>query len=416
MPANPKKLRLDSPPMMALALVALPALVYYLWICVHHFGGALAWPFSRDLAALLPAPTLAAAAIYGLWLLFQGFLQLYAPGPWKEGVPMDADGTRLRFRLNGWFSFWFTWVFLLGAMLAGVVSPTIVYDHFGALLTTANLFAFVFCAYLYTTGRRSAKAHRSGSRVGDYFLGTLKQPRPFGSEFDFKFFCEGRPGLIGWTVVDFSLAAKQFQLHGTLSTPMLLVLAFQFLYVVDYFYHEEAILTTWDMVEERFGWMLCWGCLVWVPFTYSLQAYYLVNHAHELPFWGTAFIVALNLFGYYVFRSSNLQKHRFRTDPTRPIWGRAPEFIRTQRGTLLLTSGFWGIGRHVNYFGDLMMALAWCLPCLFAHPLPYFYVVYFTILLIQRERRDHRKCLDKYGSDWVKYCRQVRWRIVPFVY
>jgi len=126
--------------------------------------------------------------------------------------------------------------------------------------------------------------------------------------------------------------------------------------------------------------------------------------------------VALNLVGYYLFRSANLQKHRFRKDPEALIWGRKPTYIETAYDTRLLTSGWWGVARHINYLGDLLMGLAWCLPCLFAHVLPYFYIIYFLILLVHRERRDHTLCLRKYGADWQKYCTQVRWRILPGVY
>jgi hypothetical protein len=59
-----------------------------------------------------------------------------------------------------------------------------------------------------------------------------------------KFFCESRPGLIGWIAIDLSLAAKQHELHGTATTPMLLVVVLQALYVADYFFDEPAILTT----------------------------------------------------------------------------------------------------------------------------------------------------------------------------
>ena len=197
---------------------------------------------------------------------------------------------------------------------------------------------------------------------------------------------------------------------------MILVNAFQFLYVADYFFHEEAIVTTWDIKHERFGWMLCWGDLVWVPFTYTVQAYYLVTHPDELSFFATTGIVVLNMVGYMIFRGANIQKHRFRRDPSRPVWGRPPVYIRTGSGELLLTSGWWGIARHLNYFGDLLMGVAWCLPTGFSHPLTYFYIVYFLILLLHRERRDHRMCLAKYGPDWDAYCRKVRWRIVPGLY
>lgn len=398
-------------------LVGLPPLTYYLWICLTFYDGALVAPaplseLSR-MADRLPGPTLPAVLAYAAWLLLQAVLQVAAPGTLRTGTPL-AGGSRLTYRLNGWFSFWCSWIVVLAAAWAGWIAPTFAYDQFGPLLTIANIVAFGFAGYLSVSGRRSPDRRETGHPLYDYFMGVSLNPRVRG--FDFKFFCESRPGLILWVVINASLAAKQYELHGRVTTPMLLVNAFQFLYVADYFFHEEAILTTWDIKHERFGWMLCWGDLVWVPFTYTIQAYYLVTHPHELTAAATAGIVALNMAGYAIFRSANIQKHRFRSDPTRPVWGRPPEYIRTASGSLLLTSGWWGVARHLNYLGDLMMGLAWCLPTGFERPLPYFYIVYFLILLIHRERRDHATCLEKYGPDWETYCRKVRWRIVPGLY
>jgi len=98
------------------------------------------------------------------------------------------------------------------------------------------------------------------------------------------------------------------------------------------------------------------------------------------------------------------------------VWGRPAEYIKTAKGSLLLTSGWWGFSRHMNYFGDLMIALSWCLPAAFGSPLPYFHIVYFTILLLHRERRDDAMCLAKYGKDWLQYRARVPWRIVPGLY
>jgi Delta14-sterol reductase len=399
-----------------LGLVALPLVVYYLWLCVRHNQGALVRPSSweelRTWLALLPPPTFAASAIFGAWVLLQVVLQISAPGRVREGLPL-ADGSRLKYRMNGWFSFCFTLALTVILAWLGWLPPTLAYDHFGALVTTVNLAAFALSLFLYGYGR--AQGHRgSGNVIFDYFMGVSLNPRV--KDFDFKFFCESRPGLIAWVLINFSLAAKQVQLHGTVTTPMILVCAFHFLYIADYFWHEEAILSTWDIRHERFGWMLCWGDLVWVPFTYTLQAYYLVEHAHELPPWGTGAIVALNLVGYYLFRSANLQKHRFRNDPKALIWGKPPQYITTAAGTRLLTSGWWGVARHVNYLGDLMMGLAWCLPCLFDSIVPYFYIIYFLVLLIHRERRDNGQCLRKYGASWEEYCARVSYRILPGVY
>ncbi|MEZ4450188.1 MAG: hypothetical protein R3B09_11995 [Nannocystaceae bacterium] len=52
----------------------------------------------------------------------------------------------------------------------------------------------------------------------------------------------------------------------------------------------------------------------------------------------------------------------------------------------------------------------------FGGVVPYFYVAYFTILLVHRERRDHAACAAKYGADWEAYCAKVPYRIVPYLY
>ena len=218
-------------------------------------------------------------------------------------------------------------------------------------------------------------------------------------------------------LVNGSFAAVQIERHGSLSTAMAVVCALQFGYVLDYFWYEPAILTTLDIQHEKFGWMLVFGDLVWVPMTYTLQAHYLIDHAPELPIWAAVLCLSLGLAGVTLFRLSNLQKHRFRCDSNGLlIWGQPAEFIETRHGNRLLVSGFWGWSRHSNHLGDWLLGLAWSLPCGFGSPLPYFYPIYAAFLLVHRERRDHHRCAAKYGEDWDLYCRRVRWRIVPGLY
>lgn len=33
------------------------------------------------------------------------------------------------------------------------------------------------------------------------------------------------------------------------------------------------------------------------------------------------------------------------------IWGKPAKYIKTEEGSLLLYSGFWGLARHFNYVG-----------------------------------------------------------------
>lgn len=57
---------------------------------------------------------------------------------------------------------------------------------------------------------------------------------------------------------------------------------------------QEAVLTTMDIVHDGFGFMLVFGDLAWVPFTYSLQAAFLVVHPQSLSLLGATAIVTLN--------------------------------------------------------------------------------------------------------------------------
>jgi len=394
-------------------IFGLPLLTWYFAITFVHYDAALVWP-DRAFWSHIEPPSIASVGFYVLWIAIQALLAALLPGRMTEGAPLP-DGRRLEYRLNGLLALALTLVVAGGTVWLGGIPAGLLFDQFGALVTTTNLVVLLGCVWLVGFGRRQAdKEELRLNLLEAYAVGACRNPRI--GRFDLKFFCESRPSMILWVLVDLSLAAKQLELHGSVSNAMIIVCFFQILYVIDYFYFEDAILTTWDIKHENFGFMLGWGCLVWIPFAYSLQPLYLVAHPEPLPFWGATGIVLLNLLGFYIFRTSNLQKHRFSSDPMEPIWGEKPEFIKTEHGTLLLTSGWWGISRHSNYLGDWLMGLSWSFTCGFGRWLPYFYPLYFAGLLIHREWRDAKHCRAKYGADWEQYTSKVRWRIIPGIY
>jgi protein-S-isoprenylcysteine O-methyltransferase Ste14 len=225
-----------------------------------------------------------------------------------------------------------------------------------------------------------------------------------------------------------------------LLTYIVIAVGAQLVYVFDCFWGEPGILTQIDLIQDGFGFMLSFGDLVWVPFTYSLQAKYLSVHPVSLGPFYISVILAVQLSGYYIFRASNSEKNTFRTNPSDPSVKKM-KYIQTANGARLLTSGWWGRARHINYLGDWFMSWSYCLPTLAAGykltpsilypgtrlvstegmkgwgiPITYFFLVYFAVLLVHRERRDEEKCRRKYGKDWEEYCRQVPSRIIPGVY
>mmetsp|Transcript_19355 Transcript_19355/g.37967 ORF Transcript_19355/g.37967 Transcript_19355/m.37967 type:complete len:260 (+) Transcript_19355:1-780(+) len=250
----------------------------------------------------------------------------------------------------------------------------------------------------------------TSSHVYNFFIGRELNPR-IGT-FDLKEFCELRPGLIGWATINAGCAFKQLSMTGYISPSMLLINIFQDIYVWDALYHERAILSTMDITTDGFGFMLAFGDLAWVPFTYSLQARYLVENDPHLSWPMLGFTTCLFLLGYWMFRSANSQKDAFRRDPDSPDVAHL-KTLPTKRGRKLLISGWWGYARKINYTADLTMGLSWCLLTGFETPVTYFYFIYFFVLLVHRAFRDDHDCSQKYGADWEKYKAQVPSLFIP---
>jgi 7-dehydrocholesterol reductase len=282
------------------------------------------------------------------------------------------------------------------------------------------LFAYLKAKY-YSSHPEDNKI--SNSVLYDFFLGVELNPRI--GDFDFKLFYNGRIGIILWTLVNLSCAARQYQLYGALTNSMVLLNIGQAVYVADFFFHEDWYLRTIDICHDHFGYYLAWGDTAWLPIMYALQAPFLVRHPRVLSTVECFLISLLFSLGYLIFRSANNQKDKFRaTEGKAFFFNQKPTFINAnyvtadgkQRESKLLTSGWWGLARHFNYTADLMMSLSFCLVCGFDYVLPYFYFLQLTILLVSRVFRDEAKCLSKYGVYWRKYCAKVKWRLIPKIF
>lgn len=360
----------------------------------------------------------------------------------------------------------------IGTYIYGIEFPlwTFIWDNYVQLITANLGIAFSLACFVYyesfsvksgnTHKRELAAGGHTGNLVYDWFIGRELNPRitiPVIGTIDIKAFCELRPGMLGYVLLDLAFVVRQYKQYGFISDSIILITSFQSLYVFDALWMEPAILSTMDITTDGFGFMLAFGDLVWLPFIYSLQARYLAVYPVKLGLYGVIGILAVQAFGYWIFRSSNNEKNRFRTNPKDPRIAHL-QYMETKSGSKLLTSGWWGFSRHPNYLGDWIMAWSYCLPTGIAGYVvkhgslvvmsqgemvdgegfvsggilkqqvlqgeakgwgmlvTYFYLLYFAILLIHREMRDEEACKRKYGADWEVYKKKVRWRILPGVY
>ncbi|XP_060773341.1 delta(14)-sterol reductase LBR isoform X1 [Neoarius graeffei] len=398
-------------------LLLLPLVVLALLIlCGQKDSSLLSFPHM-----LPPLDSLWDWQVFGItliWLLFQAVLSLLPIGKVVNGMPLK-NGKTLKYRINGFYALLISGI-AVGAGVYNGVDLVYIHTHFLQFYTSALLISILLSIYLFARSRwvsddERAPAGNSGYAVYDFFMGRELNPRIKG--FDIKFFCEMRPGLIGWLVFNFAMLHAEMKLQK-LSTPslaMLLVNGFQLLWVADGFWHEEKLLTKMNIVHDGFGFMLAFGDLAWVPFTLTCQSYYLASHPSDLSVFWIVAIILMNAIGYYIFRKANSQKFAFRRNPSDPTLSHL-KTIPTATGKSLIASGLWGFVRHPNYLGNILIALAWSLTCGFNHLIPYFCLIYLIILLVHREARDEHQCRKKYGLAWDKYCKAVPYRIFPKVY
>ena len=171
-------------------LLGLPSLVYYLSFCLAFNLGQLMLP-SAQMLHHLPLPTAASIGLVVGWIVFHGLLQIYAPGKWVNGVPLP-NGKRLKYKINGWTSWWAMWALLAAAVSLHFFSPATLADEFGTLLITANIVSYLLSLFLYWYYKRGTQQQGIGSAILDFWLGTALNPR-IGT-FDLKLFFEARPG------------------------------------------------------------------------------------------------------------------------------------------------------------------------------------------------------------------------------
>ncbi|KAK8132364.1 ergosterol biosynthesis ERG4/ERG24 [Apiospora kogelbergensis] len=405
------------------------------------------------------------------WVLAYYMLSLVLyvalPGHELYGTKLKQSGQPLKYRLN---SFSASVVQLLACAIgtyfqgANFVVWTFISENYLQLLTANFILSWLISIYVYIasfsvdpakpdpTLRELAEGGHTGNIIYDFYIGRELNPRftlPIFGEIDVKTWLEMRPGLTGWILLDLAFVAKQYRTYGFVSDSILFTAMFQMYYVLEGQYFESGLLSMMDITTDGLGFMLVFGDIVWVPFLYSTQCRYLSVYPVHLGPMGVIAVTAIFALGLYIFRAANSQKLRFRTQPDHPSVKDLP-YIQTKRGTRLLTGGWWGMSRHMNYLGDWTQSLPFSLPTALAGYLilpsdtdqaapgvismldgravvqgpakgygmvfTYFYVLYFGTLLMHREGRDDVACAEKYGEDWEKYKKVVRWKIVPGIY
>ena len=362
--------------------------------------------------------TAAQMALGFLAVMFAG--ARFLPGIERVGYP-QPDGTRKRYTLTGMTLFFLANVALggvvVGKALGFDVSLTPIAQHFWPLLIVALALSTLITLALLAWGRRAGPVCRSPEStslplpeaVKEFWFGNECNPELFGVDLKLLFY---QPSLIGAYLVNVSFAFAQWERHGFVTPQLLCLCFFWFTYLFSHYVKEEFMLSTWDVLAENFGFMLVWGDLTYVPFLYSLPGWWMVDATEPLATTTLLALIAFHFAALAIFRQSNWQKERFKQDRTAPIWGKPPRLV----GGKLLASGYWGIGRKLNYTGEILVYVSFAACAGFSSPGPWLLPLALLGLLTHRAHRDDKRCRAKYGALWTEYGEIARFRVIPWIY
>uniref|UniRef100_A0A2C9JXE6 7-dehydrocholesterol reductase n=1 Tax=Biomphalaria glabrata TaxID=6526 RepID=A0A2C9JXE6_BIOGL len=370
-----------------------------------------------------PSPVI----VWSLILYFAYALAMMKLLPGKKVFgPITPKGNIPEYKDNGFLFFFLTmgifWTLTLILRPFGI-SPSIYYDKLDEIFVALNRFSIIFCVFLYLKGKLAPSSTDSGSSgniIFDYYWGMELYPRIYG--FDVKVFTNCRFGLMIWALMVCIHAVKSYELHGFVDS-MFVSALLQIVYLAKFYWWEAGYLCTMDIMVDRAGFYICWGCLVAVPVLYTSVTCYLVTHPVHLGLAVSASLIFIGLLSIYINYEADAQKQKVRkTNGDCLIWGKTPDIIRAKyqlenggiKDSILLASGWWGMSRHFHYIPEIMLALMWTLPALFENLMPYSYVIYLTLVLMHRSSRSEDKCRSKYGHFWSQYCNKVPYRIIPY--
>ncbi len=348
------------------------------------------------------------------WIIYAliTILHYYLPARSMNGyVRHSKTGELLKYRLNGRLvlitavALWF----LLGYL--GWVSYDWLYAIRWYSLAGAFVFGLFFSLLMVLPYPSTGRAW-----VADIFFGRLENPQSRNRRIDAKVWLY----LIGAVMLELNLLsfmAHHMLLGGTISSGAALCTAMLTFFVWDYLTFEKVHLFTYDFFAERVGIKLGWGCLTFYPYFYLIALWSTIDLQYpNIPLWLIFSYIMLFLLGWILSRGANMQKYYYKTEPEKSFLGMAPKTI-TNGNQKLLVNGFWGVSRHINYLGEILMGLAIALSV--GHPevlWVWLYPLYYIALLVARQIDDDKRCSLKYGNLWENYTKKVKYRIIPYLY
>lgn len=422
-----------------LLMAVMPFFMFVLWSSVKNFDGSILdclTEIYRDPEVFwhekLPKADIFAFKIVGVWLALQLVLLVILPG--KEFIgPKSEKGTQPKYKINGILNYFVSFgVFLYITEYKRYFDPWFLYDNMGGIIVAVSYIAPALLVFLWIKAKlfpSTADCESSGNIITDFYWGLELYPSFLGISFKQLINC--RFAMMGWNLLIYSFMRKSQAIENPLnpgwpgSYAAMVSCALQTIYIFKFFVWEDGYFTSIDIMHDKFGFYICWGCMVYLPTVYTLVSFYLAEHSPPTAPGIAVLIFIVGLICIWINYDIDAQRLRFRQGNFLDlIWGEVPKYVsakyKTADGTThsskLLYSGWWGMARHLNYLFELGLAFCWTLPVQGKHLIPWYYFIFLTILLFDRAIRDEIRCSKKYGKAYNEYRKVVPYLIIPGIW
>ncbi len=307
-----------------------------------------------------------------------------------------------------------------------------IFENMGAIMASLNITAFILSLYL-TCGLQDENFEIPKNTGHLYNLVHGTQLYPYIMGISVKQIIVSRLGVTMCQMLNIVNLIAGIRLHGnTVDYGHLAHVLLQGIYFLKSCHLERVLVNFIDFTHDKVGLMLCWGCLVGIPAVQGFTAYLLVEHGTNVGIWEFSLIVSLGIiaiwFNYDVLRQKEMFREGVQNGSKVYIWGKEAKgrevFYKNvdingksgEMRNVLLVSGWWGIGRKMNYFWELVAILIWSYPGYYIGWRNYLNCFVLIGIFVSRSIREDNKCKMKYGRGWDEYCSKVPYRFIPFIF
>lgn len=352
-------------------------------------------------------------------LAFAVVLRILAFTP-LGAVVRTATGSEVR--MNGFYSL-LALLFLMPALVYKKVDLSFVRKKYFYLMSSSLCFAFVMALIArllarFNPGKKTNVNPKgnTGNFIVDFFKGREYNPSFLGVDLKLQSY---RFSLIGMALINVVLVIENIMSRGgSVNHLVTMASAFQVLYALDAMFFEQYYFLSYDAMNSGYGFHLI-SSLNSFPFLPTLITKYLIDRQPTLEWYYLVAIGVLNAIGYIIFRASETQRCEFAKDPNSSAMKNL-ETLPTAGGRKLLISGWWGMVRHPNYLGEILIQWSWVLPAVATAGrvdlLVYYLPIFTTLTLLMRCRDTNQRNRKKFGLAWETYCQKVPSNLIPKVY